>query len=337
MYYTFVRNLCAVFAHFFFKEVEVNGRENIPTDAGYILALNHPNSFIDAVLCSGSNSLGLHFLTRSDAFVPPWDTVLQTLHLMPVYRLRDGIKKLAKNDETFDKCYELFRNGSGVLIFSEANTAKQYFLRPISKGTARLAINAQLNNPKPMYILPAGISYVEYDESGHKVFINYGKPIDITAYLDDYAEKPPVTLNKLKAHVSNSISELLTVQSQDESYERKVSIIRQYGDMCNYDELKALLNDYERVTIKPEDASTSMMHTLLSIPHWPVFALIKRVLSDFKDPQFILSVKFLVGMVSLPVYWLIIFCLLYFFAGFWIAASVTGLFVLSLLVRAQFK
>ena len=337
MYYTFVRNSCAVFARFFFKEVEVNGRENIPTDAGYILALNHPNSFIDAVLCSASNPLGLHYLTRSDAFVPPWDTVLQTLHLMPVYRFRDGIKKLAKNDETFAKCYRLFAEDSGVLIFSETSTAKEYYLRPISKGTARLAINAQLNNSKPMYILPAGITYVEYDESGHKVFINYGKPIDISSYLEDYAEQAPRTLNKLKADVSKSINALLAVQSHDDSYERKSQIIRQYGDLCTFDELKQLLDDYERVDSKPIKSFPSIMHTLLSIPHWPVFALIKKVLSNFKDQQFILSVKFLVGIVTLPFYWLFIFLLLFFFAGLGIAASVTGLVVLSLLLRGQCK
>ena len=337
MFYLFVRFLCGINGRFFFKEVEVNGLENIPTDGGFLLALNHSNSFLDGVICAITNPVSLHYLTRSDVFAPPWEGILTSLHQVPVYRLRDGISKLAKNDETFAKCYRLINEDTGVLIFPEANTAKTYYLRPITKGASRLAINAQLNNEKPMYILPAGITYVDYNESGHKVFINYGEPIKVSDYLADYEDKPPLTINKLKKELSQRIKGQLAIPEEDEHYDRKVKIIQQYGDLCTFDELKKLINEHERVALTEQKPTRSLMHGLLSIPPWPVFYLIKTILSNFEDQQFILSVKFLVGMVSLPVYWTIIFCVAFYFTGFWISVSIVGLLVLSLLARAQFK
>ena len=119
MFYLFVRFLCGINGRFFFKEVEVNGLENIPTDGGFLLALNHSNSFLDGVICAFTNPIGLHYLTRSDVFAPPWEGILTSLHQVPVYRLRDGISKLAKNDETFAKCYRLSRNGIVTSILDD--------------------------------------------------------------------------------------------------------------------------------------------------------------------------------------------------------------------------
>jgi len=116
-----------------------------------------------------------------------------------------------------------------------------------------------------------------------------------------------------------------------------VKIIQQYGDLCTYDELKKLINEHERVAIAEQKPNKSFMHGLLSLPHWPVFYLIKTILGNFKDQQFILSIKFLGGMVLLPIYWTIIFCVAFYLGGFWISVSVVGMFVLSLLARAQFK
>lgn len=329
--------MCWVGARFFFKEFEVNGRENIPKDAGYILALNHPNSFLDAILCGVSSPPSLYYLTRSDVFVSPWDMFLESIQMMPVYRMRDGIKKLAKNEDTFKRCYELIDNDSGVLIFSEANTAKEYSLRPISKGTARLAINAQLACAKPMYILPAGISYVNHDHSGHKVFLNYGQPISISKYLAEYENQAPVTLNKLKADVTEAIKNLLIIPEKDDHYDDKAQVIQQYGDMCSYDEITKLITDYERITTSKKPKRANWLLGLISIPHWPIFYLISSVLKEIKDPQFVLSVKFLVSVLVLPLYWLLIFILVIPFLGFWISLVVVGSLILSLLIRAQLK
>ncbi len=332
-----MRWLCAVGAKYFFKSIEVIGKENIPDDSGYILAVNHQNSFIDAIICAVTNPPSLHYLTRSDVFVPPWDTILGALHMMPVYRMRDGIAKLSKNEETFARCYRLMEDHGGVLIFSEANTIKHHYLRPLSKGTARLAIQSQQAVSQPMYIVPTGLNYVHHDESNHKVVVQYGKPIAVNDYMQAYQEEPPQTLNKLKKDLTDAIKSLMWIPEKDDHYEKKSAIVRHFGDYCSFQELTALINDHERVSLPENRHKSRILKSLMSLPNWPVFYLTGVILKQMQDPQFILSIKFLASIFLLPIYWLLIYILILPFLGFWITNVVIALMILSLFLRAQVK
>ena len=56
----------------YFGRFEVNGRENIPKEDPFILAPNHQNAFLDAIMMGCYNDKPVHFLTRSDVFVEPY-------------------------------------------------------------------------------------------------------------------------------------------------------------------------------------------------------------------------------------------------------------------------
>jgi 1-acyl-sn-glycerol-3-phosphate acyltransferase len=60
--------------------------------------------------------------------------------MFPVYRVSEGVENLNSNYETFKGCKTLFRKKGIVLIFSEGKCINEWHLRPLKKGTARLAI-----------------------------------------------------------------------------------------------------------------------------------------------------------------------------------------------------
>ena len=150
-----------------------------------LIAANHPNSFLDAILMDIFFEQPVHSLARGDAFVNAWvRAIFRKLHILPVYRLREGAENLHENYNTFDRCSEIFQQGGIVLIFSEGLCVNEWHLRPLKKGTARLALQ-NWERGIPLKVLPVGINYSSFYRIGKNVFINFGeiieaKDIDLT-------------------------------------------------------------------------------------------------------------------------------------------------------------
>ena len=138
--------------------------------------------------------------------------------MLPVYRVSEGVENLEHNYSTFDEVQELFRQGNIVLIFSEGSCINEWHLRPLKKGTARLAITAWKNNI-PLRVLPLGINYSSFRRSGKKVVVNFGEIVskgDINEDLlsgkamNEFNEKLRVQLKKLVYEIAPNDSKTLT-------------------------------------------------------------------------------------------------------------------------------
>lgn len=139
-----------------------------------LIASNHPNSFLDAILLDILFEEPIHSLARGDAFVSPFVTrILKKLRILPVYRTSEGVENLSANYQTFDECIQLFRNQSVVLIFSEGLCENEWHLRPLKKGTARLALKAW-EAGIPLKVLPVGLNYSSFRRTGKNIFLHFG-------------------------------------------------------------------------------------------------------------------------------------------------------------------
>jgi 1-acyl-sn-glycerol-3-phosphate acyltransferase len=143
-----------------------------------LIAANHPNSFLDAIILATLFKNPVYSLTRGDAFKGKIITnILTSLNMLPVYRISEGAGNLDSNYFTFDECQSIFRKGGIVLIFSEGRCINEWHLRPLKKGTARLALSAWQQNI-PLKILPLGINYSSFRTFGKNLFLNFGNIIN---------------------------------------------------------------------------------------------------------------------------------------------------------------
>lgn len=101
---------------------------------------------------------------------------MRQLNILPVYREREGSEHLHKNYQTFDACNEIFKQHGIVLIFTEALCENEWHLRPLKKGTARLAATAWQQGI-PLKILPVGLNYSSFTLFGKNVQLNLGSLI----------------------------------------------------------------------------------------------------------------------------------------------------------------
>ena len=162
----------------FCRKVIVDRREYLSLKGPLLLACNHPNSFLDSVILDLIFEQPVWSLARGDAFRNKVVTrILTSLKILPVYRTSEGVENLSENYKTFNACIEIFRENGIIQIFSEGKCVNEWHLRPLKKGTARLAIKAW-NENIPLQVLPVGINYSSFRRFGKNVFVKFGTPID---------------------------------------------------------------------------------------------------------------------------------------------------------------
>lgn len=175
-----------------------------------LIASNHPNSFLDAVILSTLFKKPVHSLARGDAFAGKFVTkILFSFNMLPIYRMSEGAENLGLNYSTFEACKKLFEENKIVLIFSEGGCVNEWHLRPLKKGTARLALDAWKNNI-PLKVLPLGINYSSFRFYGKNVFLNFGNIILKEDLLTINSDGKAITEfnEKLKNELSKLVYEI---------------------------------------------------------------------------------------------------------------------------------
>ncbi len=112
--------------------------------------------------------------------------LLHYISILPVFRKEEGKELLYKNQETFSYCIsELKRNGA-IVIFSEGICENEWDLRPLRKGTARLAFEAW-SNPDigdKLKVVPVAIHYSSWLKSSPRVYVEFLKNIENKSFTD---------------------------------------------------------------------------------------------------------------------------------------------------------
>ena len=166
----------------------MNKPEWLTAKGPLLLACNHPNSFLDGIILTILFEEKVYSLARGDAFKKHlYNRLLRRLNLLPVYRTSEGVQNLEHNYTTFEACIEIFKQKGIVIIFSEGRCINEWHLRPLKKGTARLATNTWLQDID-LTVLPVGLNYNMFRNFGKNVFVNFGEPLDKQAILEHMAD-----------------------------------------------------------------------------------------------------------------------------------------------------
>lgn len=156
-----------------------------------LIAANHPNSFLDAIILASIFKEPIYSLARGDAFAGKWiNKILGSLNMLPVYRASEGVGNIENNYTTFDACHKLFQQNKIVLIFSEGRCINEWHLRPLKNGTARIALRAWEDNI-PLIVLPLGINYSSFRFYGKNMILNFGNIIIKKEVDEDLSQAIP--------------------------------------------------------------------------------------------------------------------------------------------------
>ena len=184
MLYRLIKIPARIAFYLYCRKLIINRKEFLDFKGPLLIAANHPNSFLDAIIVDTLFHCPVTSLTRGDVFRKKiFSRILHALHMLPVYRVSEGAENLELNYTTFDTCNKIFRKNGIVLIFSEGGCTNEWHLRPLKKGTARLAISAW-NEGIPLYVLPLGINYSNFRKFGKNIWLNFGNLITADSIHD---------------------------------------------------------------------------------------------------------------------------------------------------------
>lgn len=203
------------FRRVFYRRTEIRGREKFSPDDPLVFAPNHQNALMDALVFVTTLPQQPIFLARADIFKGKILTaVLNFLKMMPVYRIRDGYRNLQKNDEVFDRCTEILKSGHSLCLFPEGNHSDKRFFRPLKKGLARIAFDAEdeCDFKLGLKIVACGIDYSNYENVRGRLTVSYADPISITDLRDLYRSDPPKAMielnNRIRDHIEPHMIEI---------------------------------------------------------------------------------------------------------------------------------
>ncbi len=214
-----IRTWIRVALWFRFRKISIVFHAPVPTDECAIIAGSHQNAILDSFTLASCSPKVPYTLSRGALFhnrLPRW--FLESLRMLPIYRFRDGFGRMRKNVEVFQGSVEVLRKNGWLLIFPEGSHLLRYTLRPLQKGTARIAFAAQVAEGwvREIPIIPVGLQYESHTTFGSRLLIQFGSPVSSLAFKSAHSRNPKEAERALSARLFEGIERLLIVLPTDE-------------------------------------------------------------------------------------------------------------------------
>ncbi|MDN4164925.1 1-acyl-sn-glycerol-3-phosphate acyltransferase [Cytophagales bacterium LB-30] len=196
----------------YFKRIYISGAHHIPKNKPVILASNHPNSFLDAIVMGVLLRRPVHFLARGDVFNTPFKKwLLWQIKMLPIYRMEEGMENLHKNEETFAKCDKILSNNGIILIFSEGLCIIEKRLRKLRKGTARIAFTTEAESgwTRDIQVVPVGLNYQEATQARTRVMMAFDAPIQVKSFQEVYDQNPAIAIRQFNEQLTQQLRQLV--------------------------------------------------------------------------------------------------------------------------------
>ena len=295
-----------------FRHITYMGKENIPTDGAVIFAPNHVNALCDALAILTIDNTRKVFVARADMFKNKRAArLLNWFKIMPIRRMRDGVSEVLQNNETEEKAISTLKAGVPFCILPEGTHRPKHSLMPLGKGIFRIALRAheQFGNENPIYIVPVGLEYGDYFHLWNTLYINIGKPINVSEMVTKFeAQLSPndnIQQTHTRAILINQLRDTLTIRMReqimwvpdDEHYEENFKHLSE-NPPKPFDKFKKHRIPKSVLTICLVLLSPLfLVSAVITFPLWLVWFIIRSVV---KDPAFHNSVQFLWQFVWIP-------------------------------------
>ncbi|MCC0178355.1 1-acyl-sn-glycerol-3-phosphate acyltransferase [Waterburya agarophytonicola K14] len=176
---------CHLVLPLFFGKIQINGQDNIPSDAPVIVAPTHRSRW-DALivpyavgrLASGRD---LRFMVSANEVRGFQGWVIRRMGGFPVNTDRPNLNSVRHSIKLLKQDREM------LVIFPEGGIYYDRQIHPLKRGVALIALQAETDKFKrKVKILPVGIRYSEpVPKWGTEVTVDIGSPLTVADYFND--------------------------------------------------------------------------------------------------------------------------------------------------------
>ena len=333
LFYYCVKGFLRFYTPFYFRNIRVFGMEHLPKDGGILLSPNHQGAFLDPLLIGAFVPGTLYSLTRGDVFVPPYRWIFSAMQMLPVFRIRNGFSSLKNNETTFEKCHQLLGTKKKLLMFSEGLHHQEHYLYPISKGSSRVACQAQLKHPDtPIYIVPVGINYQDYNRPWKGLHLVFGQAISVTTVVEKHPKKV-AAINALRERLQIEMKKCLWIPENNPAYSHQVDLLKKLDTTNDFHSIRDTLAQANLPLQKKSTQTNAVQRIIVAFlkgVHIVPRLATRLSVSRFNDPIFHGSVRYAAGMLIFAPWFLFIFTIVSLITSVIIGIIGTALVIISL-------
>ena len=217
MLYTFLQNIIKIALAIFFQKIEIRHGENVPEQGPVLLAVNHPDSQMDAFVLSSAIKRKVHYIAHAGLFANKLRAkLLRSCGVIPLSCQRGKSDESDPNIEAFQECYEVLERGEVIGIFPEGISEMTRRVRKIKTGAARIVLEAERRNNYELGVklIPVGLHFFSRSRFRSRVLVNVGRLIDLQPFFSLNEKDNFQAVNLLTAQIQDNL-ENLTVNVQN--------------------------------------------------------------------------------------------------------------------------
>jgi glycerol-3-phosphate O-acyltransferase/dihydroxyacetone phosphate acyltransferase len=205
MLYRLLRWVTRVALRWFYRDVEVSGLERAPLRGPVLLAVNHPNALVDALVVGHMLPRELVLTAKATLFEQPLLRMLfRWVKIIPLRRVSDEAKRnpaavpdAARNVDAFRAILDALAEGEAVLIFPEGRSHNEPSLARLRTGLARIALQARDDRGiGGIAIVPVGLTFERKWKPRTRIFVHVGNPILLDAWRPAGSSDPVDSLTE---------------------------------------------------------------------------------------------------------------------------------------------
>jgi glycerol-3-phosphate O-acyltransferase/dihydroxyacetone phosphate acyltransferase len=219
--YESVKPVVNIALTWYYRSVSVAGRSRVPTRGPVLLAVNHPNALVDALVVACAMPRRVHFTAKATIFSnPAASAFLHRAGVIPLRRAADEASErnvtrpigtaadASRNADAFRAVSDALADGSAVVIFPEGRSHDEPHLAPIRTGLARMALQArETRSVHGIVIVPVGLLFERKEEPRSRVLVQVGEPIQLDAFVATLSDASHA-VERLTALVAERLSDV---------------------------------------------------------------------------------------------------------------------------------
>jgi 1-acyl-sn-glycerol-3-phosphate acyltransferase len=214
------RLLARLALHIFFRQIEVDGRSNVPARGPVLFVPNHTNALVDPLLLVVALRRRITITAKNVlARNPLLGLLMSGLGVVTFHRREDVGKgaKLRQNVRALERCREILADGGALCIFPEGISHSDPKMRPFRTGPARIALDyvREDGNRDRLLLVPVGLLYTEKDRFRSGVWLRFGTPLAVAPWLEQQPEADTRVLTEEIRHRVEALT--LNYETQQES------------------------------------------------------------------------------------------------------------------------
>lgn len=221
MLYRLLRAVARLALRWYYRSIEVVGAERLPAGIPLILAANHNNALVDALIVATSIDREVRLTAKATLLENPLTRVLvHSVGVVPLRRSSDEVDRQGtparpgRNQGAFDAIVDTLRARGLVLIFPEGKSHSEPELAPLRTGCARIALQAASAGVVPLAIVPVGLTFEAKERPRSRVVMTVGNAL----FVDGASAHPSQAVVELTARLDAGLREVtLNFPSRDDA------------------------------------------------------------------------------------------------------------------------